>query len=102
MRIWGMKCKRQFAGPGEYAYIAEAKVVVQEPDELFVTVHDYAGMLEYTVSKESVYAFMIDDEGDPIEEFEEEYTDRTEAKTSLYWDVFALLERNIKALKKEF
>ena len=102
MNIWGMKCKKQFAGPGMYAYITEAKVVVEEPDELYVTVHDYDGMLEYTVSKESVYAFMIDDEGDPVEEFEEEYTDRAGAKTSLFWDVFALLERNIKALKKNY
>ena len=47
MRIWQIKCKRQFAGPGVYAYVAEAKVVVEEPDELFVTVHDYDGFRNY-------------------------------------------------------
>ena len=102
MRIWQIKCKRQFAGPGVYAYVAEAKVVVEEPDELFVTVHDYDGFLNYTVAKESIYAYLIDDEGGPVEDLLENYEEKAAAKKSAFADVFALLEKNIAALKKEY
>lgn len=102
MTIWGIKCKKVFAGPGTWAYVAEAKVVVKEPDELFVTINDYDGMCEYTVSKQSVYAYMAEDQGEPIEKFEEEYTRLADTKLSDFSGVFALLRRNIAALKKTY
>ena len=78
-------------------YVAEALVSDENEKETYATVQDYDGMM-YTVSKESVYAFLAEDEGEPASELLEEYTSLKEAKTSAYADVFKALRSVLKSL----
>ena len=102
MKIWGIKCKQVFAGPGMYAFVAEAKVVVKEPDELFVMINEYDGFVNCTVAKQSQYAFFAEDGEEPDDEFIEEYKSFKETSNSQFAAVFAILRRNISALKKNY
>ena len=93
-----IKARRVFAGPGNCALVAEANVFDDDTgDEVFVTVQKYDGS-EYTVAKESVYAFLAEDKGEPVEEFLEEYTSAAEAKKSAYAGVFESLKKALTAL----
>ena len=93
-----IKARRVFAGPGNYALVAEANVFDDDTgDEVFVTVQKYDGS-EYTVAKKSVYAFLAEDNGDPVEELLEEYTSATEAKKSAYAKVFESLKKTLAVL----
>lgn len=93
-----IKAKRVFAGPGCYALVAEANVYDDDTgEEVFVTVQKYDGS-EYTVAKESVYAFLAENAGEPAGEFLEEYTGAKEAEQSAYARVFKALAKTLSAL----
>ena len=64
MEIIEMKAKKISAGPGSWAFVAEAVVATAGQADAFVTVQDYDGMTEYTVSEKSVYAFLAEDTQD--------------------------------------
>ena len=98
MVIEEIKAKRIFAGPGMYAYVAEAEVFDDDTgDTVYVAVQEYSGS-EYTVSGKSVYAFLAGDGEAPADGFIEEYTKADDAKKSGYWKVFDILRKNIKVL----
>ena len=97
MLIEEIKAKRIFAGPGNTAFVAEARVKDMQRNEYFVTVQDYDGT-EYTVAKESVYAFLAEDNGEPASEFLEEYTKLKDAKTSSFANVFMTLKSVLNKL----
>lgn len=98
MVVSEIKAKSVFAGPGMSALVAEAVVYDDETgDEVFVTVQDYEGM-EYTVAEKSVYAFLAEDQGEPVSEFLEEYTKAEDAKKSAYAKVFDGLKKAMKVL----
>ena len=102
MKVIGIKAKKVFAGPGSFAYVSEAYVEDEESGRrYYVTVQDYDGT-EYTVAEKSVYAFLAEDEGDPVEEFAEEYTKLAETKRSKFAGVFALVNRTLTALMKRY
>ena len=93
-----IKARRVFAGPGNYAHVAEANVFDDETgDGVFVTVQKYDGS-EYTVANKCVYAFLAENSGEPVEEFVEEYTSAAEAKKSAYAGVFEALKKTLSAL----
>ena len=99
MFISEIKAKSVFAGPGQRAYVAEAKVYdgEDEDEELYVTVQMYDGM-EFTVSKQSVYACLAEDNGEPADEVLEEYEKLKDAKGSKYGKIFSALSTVVKTL----
>lgn len=97
MSINEIKAKKIFAGPGTWAWIAEAIVEDNQGNDLFVTVHYYDGE-NYSVSKQSVYAFLADDGDEPASELLEEYDDYKDAKKSVYAKVFDALRKVIDKL----
>lgn len=90
MSITEMRAKKVMAGPGNFAYIAEAKVVDGNGKEVYVTVNYYDGT-EYTVQEQSVYDFLAGYGDEPCVEFAENYGALGEAKNSAYAEVFSLL-----------
>ena len=96
MSIESIKGIKIPAGPGT-SWIAEAEVV-NGGKKVFVTVQLYDGE-ECTVSKDSVYAFMTDEEIEPAEAFLEEYEALETAETeSEYGDVFRKLSEVLEML----
>lgn len=116
--------KKSFAGPGAYGYDAEAKVV-DNGQELYVSINVYDDFRHYTVSKESVFEAMsgtieeTEDEplfaGDPdflekadkyLEEHKdikgpeyiEYYESAGDAKASKYWKAFETLQKVVLRL----
>ena len=61
MNICEIKAKKSFAGPGMWAWLAEARVEDENVNERYVTVHYYDGET-YTVSEQSVYDHFDDDD----------------------------------------
>lgn len=102
MKIWEIKGKKVFAGPGTWSYVAEAKVVDEEDRERYVTVQEYDGSTEYTVSEKSVYDFLAGGDEEPVEELEEEYSKYADTAESKYRKVYELLLKVIAGMKKEF
>ena len=98
MRIMEIRAKKVFAGPGT-SWVAEALVEGGEDNTVYVTVHYYDGE-EYTVSRESVYDFLTDedDETEPAADFLEEYDDYDDAADSDYIGVFDSLREVIEML----
>jgi hypothetical protein len=97
MTINGIKSKKIGAGP-ETAYVAEAEVE-NCGETVYVTVQMYDGE-ECTVSKESVYAFLAEDDGEPASEFLEEYEELDVAiEESDYGEVFEKLGDAIDELE---
>lgn len=96
MEIKGIKATKVFAGPGNFAWIAEA-IVTDENDELYVTVQYYDGE-EYTVQKESMYEFLAEDGDEPEEEFLEEYDSFEAAGESKYAKIFEQLRKVLELL----
>ena len=90
MKIYEIKCRRVFAEPGQYAYIAEAQVEEEGGNDTFVAIQEYDG-LDMTVAKQGMYDFLCGDGGDPAEEFLEEYTSVEDAAGSAYAEVFRKL-----------
>lgn len=97
MYIGTIKSKRMFAGPGSFARIAEAEVITDADEVVFVTVQEYDGS-EYTVSEKSVYAFLAEDSGEAVEAFLEEYTNAADTKASAYAKVFDQMRKVLKML----
>lgn len=97
MNIEGIKAKKVFAGPGTFAWIAEAFVVMEDGSDTNVTVQYYDGE-EYTVQSGSMYEFLAEDGEDPECEFDEEYDNWDDAKASGYADVFETLRGVIEKL----
>lgn len=98
MTIEGIKAKKVGAGP-ESAYVAEAEVKDGYDETVFVTLQMYDGE-ECTVSRESVFAFLAEDKGEPVTEFLEEYEDLdTAIEESDYGDIFEELANAIDALE---
>lgn len=101
MKIYGIRGREVMACPGSWAYIAEAEVEEDDGSETYVTAQTYAEGLELTVSKESVYGFMVVGVGDPVENFIEEYTTWSSAKESKYADVFKKLKSVMNMLGRK-
>ena len=89
MSITEMKAKNVMAGPGMFAYIAEAKVE-DDGREVYVTVQYYDGE-EYSVAEQSVYGFLAGDGAEPVAELLEEYDSKDAAAESEYAEVFRVL-----------
>lgn len=98
MKIYEMKCRKVFAVPDGYVYIAEANVEEADGSDTYVAVQKYEG-LDMTVSKQSMYAFLCGDAADPAEEFLEEYRTIDEASESAYAEVFRKLVEMIGMLE---
>ena len=101
LNVWQIRGKKSFAGPGMWGYDAEAKVVDENDEEIFVHVNAYDMFHTYTVSKTSVYDFMTSD-AEPPEEVKnlEEYGNLKEAKASKYYKVFEALNKVITRMQK--
>ena len=97
MDIVEIRVRKMFAGPGNVAYVAEATVENDEGETFYVTMQDYDGK-EYTVSVKSIYDFMVNDNGDPADEFIEEYRSMANTKTSVYAEVFSKLKSAVDLL----
>lgn len=96
MTIESIKGVKIPAGPGT-SWIAEAEVT-EDGEKVFVTVQLYDGE-ECTVSKDSVYAFMTDEDVEPAEEFLEEYEELDVAiEDSKYGEVFSKLSEVLEML----
>ena len=98
MNIYGIHGKKIMACAGSWAFVAEAGVDLPDGSEVFVTAQDYDGV-ELTVSKESMYAFLVCD-GDEPAEFLEEYRSWKDAKASAYAAVFEKLKKVLKMLEE--
>lgn len=93
-----IKAKRIVAGPGMCAYVAEAEVLdFASGESRYVTYQEYEGK-EFTVSKESVYAFLAENREDPASEFLEEYESARAAGASGYAGVFEMLKKVVAQL----
>lgn len=97
MRIVGIKCREVMACAGSWADIAEAEVVNDAGEKVYVLVQEYDSM-EYTVTKESLYSFLAEDGDEPNAEFAEEYTSWKDAQASAYAEVFKMLRGLLKKL----
>lgn len=101
LNAWQIRGKKSFAGPGMYGYDAEAKVVNEADEEIFVHVNMYEMFRHYTVSKTSTYDFMTSDADAPDGiEYMEEYTKLADAKSSVYYKVFETLNKVITRMQK--
>ena len=99
MKIYGIHGKRVFACAGSWAYVVEAGVDLPDGSNVYVTVQDYDGM-ELTVSKESMYGFLVCNGEEPAE-FLEEYRTWKDAKGSAYAPVFEKLKKVLKMLEED-
>lgn len=97
MTIIEIKAKKIMACPGSWAWAAEALVNIGDGNEVFVTVNYYDTEV-YSVSKQSVYAYLAEDGDEPVDELSEEYDNYKEAKQSEYAEVFGQLRKVIKML----
>ena len=96
-----LKATRTFAGPGMYAYDADARVRDENDKELYVHVNAYDMFHVYTVSETSTYAFATNEtDVDPEAEYLEYYENKTDAKQSAYWRVFDKLNGMITLIMK--
>ena len=98
MKIYGIRCREIMACAGSWAIVAEAEVETDTPnrDTGYVTGQEYEG-LDMTVSKESLYAFLVGNGKEPVE-FLEEYRSVKESKESAYAGVFAKVRRVMKMM----
>ena len=99
MGIIEIRAKKVFAGHAA-SWVAEALVEGGDDNEVYVTVHYYDGE-DYTVSQESVYDFLTDedDEVEPAEDFLEQYDNSEDAENSDYAEVFEALRNVIDMLE---
>ena len=98
MKIYGIHGKKVMACAGSWAFVVEAGVDLPDGSDVYVTVQDYDG-LEMTVSKESLYGFLVCDGEEPAG-FLEEYTAWKDAKASEYAPVFEKLKKVLKMLEE--
>ena len=97
MKIYGIKARKVYACHASWANVAEAEIDDNEGKTAFVTAQEYDGT-DLTVSRKSVYDFMVEDLGEPVEEFVAEFTTWKDAKASEYGEVFDKLKKAIKML----
>ena len=98
MTIKGIEARRIPAGPMDSGYVAEAEVIVGQMDRVYVTIQKFYGE-QYTVSNESVYECLTDDNLAPVENFAEEYEElETALNESKYGEVFGKLSQVIAML----
>lgn len=95
--IYEMKAKMVGGGPCGCAFIAEAVMDGVDGGKVYVTIQDADGK-EFTVAKQSVYAFLAEEADEPAEEFMEEYRSLRSAKKSAYAGVFEKLNDMLKVL----
>lgn len=100
MKIYGIKAKEVLACAGSWAQVAEAAVETDDGGEVYVLVQIYAG-LELTVSKQSLYSYLVENGEEPAVEFLEEYTKWSDMKDSAYAEVFKILRSVLKKLGKQ-
>ena len=98
MGIIGIRAKKIFAGPGTWAWLAEALVKDEKCGERYVTVHYYDGE-DYTVSGHSLYDYLADDGDEMVPDYLEVYDDYEDAKKSEYAEIFARLRSVIDMLE---
>ena len=99
MKIYGIKAREVMACAGSWALVAEASVDVGG-ETVYVLAQDYDG-LELTVSKKSLYAFLVEDGAEQDVEFLEEYTTWKDAKASVYAGVFDKLKKVLKMMVED-
>ena len=97
MYIGKMNARKVFVGPCGASVVAEASVELNDGSVVYVTIQDYEGT-EYTVSKESVYEFLVGNRKNPAKKFDEEYLKWADAKVSAYAGVFEKLKKAMKML----
>lgn len=97
MKIYGMKGRKVFAEKDKWAYVAEIEVEEDDGSETYVTVQDYE-LSDLTVSKTSMYDFLVGDSADPAETFLEEYKSWDEVSVSKYAEMFEKLRELVKML----
>ena len=95
MKIYGIKCREIMACPGSWAVVAEAEVGETDGSITYVLAQEF-DTTELTVSKQSLYSFLVEDGAEPAVEFSEEYTAWKDAKASGYWSVFEKLRKVMK------
>ena len=98
MGIIGIRAKKIFAGPGTWAWLAEALVKDGRDEELYAAVHYYDGE-DYTVSRQSLYDFLAEDGDRMVSDYLEVYDDYEDAKKSEYAEIFARLRSVIDMLE---
>lgn len=91
-----VNAEKSFAGPGEWAYDAEACVKAPEGDTVYVHVNMYDMFRHYVVSKVSMMEDIVDDS-----EFIEQYERMSDAKESKYYKVFDALNKVITMMTKD-
>ena len=95
-QITEVNAKRSFAGPGVYAFDAEATIWDSDTgDEVYVHVNLYDMFRHYTVGNASLM-------GDDIveTEYSEEYERMSDAKGSEYYKVFDMLNKVLTRMEK--
>ena len=97
MGIIEIKAKKHFAGPGMWAWLAEALVEKDKGEAVYVTAHYYDGEI-YSVSKQSVYDYFVNGNDEAAEDLLEEYEDYKDAAKSEYKQVFSKLRKVIDML----
>ena len=97
MKIYGIQAKEVMACAGSWAVVAEAGVDLPGGSTVYVTAQEYDGV-ELTVSKESLYDFLVGDAEEPACGFIEEYRTWKDAKASEYAAVFDRLKKVMKML----
>ena len=100
MKIYGIKAKEVMACPGSWAIVAEAEVMEKDGSTTYVLAQEY-DTIELTVSKQSLYSFLVEDGEEPAVEFSEEYTAWKDAKASAYAGVFDKLKKVLKMLVED-
>lgn len=97
MGIIEIKAKKHFAGPGMWAWLAEALVEDDKGEKVYVTVHYYTGE-DYSVCKQSVYDYFVNGVEEITEELLEEYDNFEDSQSSEYKQVFSALRKVIDML----
>lgn len=97
MNIIRTRCKKTFAGPGMWAYDAEAKV--EDRGEILYIHQNFYGNDHFTVAEESIFDYMTGEtEEEVIADFIEEYENLDEAQESRYIEIFKMLDQMIREL----
>ena len=97
MKIYGIKAREIMACAGSWARVAEVALDDDDYKDVYVMAQEYNG-LELTVSRKSLYSFMVEDDGSPDVDVMEQYTTWSAAKDSKYAEIFKVLKTTLKML----
>ena len=97
MKIIGIKAKEIMACAGSWAVVAEAEVMTEGGNVVYVLAQEY-DTLELTVSVQSLYSFLVENGAEPTVDIDEEYTAWQDANESEYAVVFDRLKKVLKML----